>query len=115
MWEILERGKTPYFDLITNRDVITKVTKGVILPRPSNCPEDLWDLLCSCWQLNPQDRPSFRTITVTLKEIYDQAIDEPSSTTKSTTTEPNPIKGETDHYLRTPNDDIDKDNSEDTN
>jgi hypothetical protein len=34
----------------------------------------LWKLLCSCWDANPRNRPTFSDIVGNLKDEYDQLI-----------------------------------------
>lgn len=44
-------------------EVIQKVPEGIRLPPPKNCPEEVINLMNSCWQLDPANRPSFDVIT----------------------------------------------------
>eukprot|EP01114_Cavostelium_apophysatum_P012135 TRINITY_DN2692_c0_g1_i1.p1 TRINITY_DN2692_c0_g1~~TRINITY_DN2692_c0_g1_i1.p1 ORF type:complete len:582 (-),score=92.58 TRINITY_DN2692_c0_g1_i1:932-2677(-) len=62
MWEILEFGKTPYYWL-SNREVGERVVAGAVrLSQPDKCPNELWAIIQSCWDQNPDLRPSFEKI-----------------------------------------------------
>jgi len=37
------------------------------LPVPKNCPKEIYDLMCECWQRNESDRPNFREIHLFLQ------------------------------------------------
>jgi len=58
MWEILEFGKQP-FPNMSIRAAWEEIPKGARLDRPKNCPNDLWLILASCWEINPEARPNF--------------------------------------------------------
>lgn len=42
------------------------------LPRPARCPDQLWQLIEACWAQDPQARPSFADILVTLQQLQQQ-------------------------------------------
>jgi len=63
MWEIIE-WKGPYFEL-RNEEVIQKVChEGLRLPKPTRIEisDELWKVILSCWNKEPEDRPTFSTI-----------------------------------------------------
>jgi hypothetical protein len=39
----------------------------VYLPVPINCPKEIYDLMCECWQRNESDRPNFHEIHLFLQ------------------------------------------------
>lgn len=59
LWEIYSYGMTPYYGM-NNDEVISLVREGDILPRPKECPKEMYDLMQDCWNLVPHERPSFR-------------------------------------------------------
>jgi len=65
MWEILNYGKTPY-SWLSNKDVTEQIPKGEKLPQPPNCPSKLWNIINTCFELDPLRRPSFANL---LKEL----------------------------------------------
>lgn len=73
VWEIFMLGKKP-FPKVKNSDVIGLIECGERLPRPSRCPEHLYQLLHKCWRYEPHRRPTFRYIKRTISEVYQQEI-----------------------------------------
>ncbi|NXD18570.1 INSRR protein, partial [Nothocercus nigrocapillus] len=58
LWEIATLAEQPYQGM-SNEQVLRFVMDNGILERPENCPEQLHELMCLCWQQNPRQRPSF--------------------------------------------------------
>lgn len=44
------------------------------MERPENCPETLYDLMCTTWQHRPTSRPSFLTIVNKLLKDADPSF-----------------------------------------
>ncbi|XP_040409330.1 proto-oncogene tyrosine-protein kinase ROS [Cygnus olor] len=68
MWETLTLGQQPYPGL-SNMEVLHHVRSGGRLESPSNCPDDLCDLITRCWAQEPHSRPTFFYIQDKLQEI----------------------------------------------
>jgi hypothetical protein len=49
MWELFKFGATPYTSM-TNSEAIEAVLKGYRLPKPENCPENVWQIVMRCWE-----------------------------------------------------------------
>ncbi|KAK3578565.1 hypothetical protein CHS0354_025280 [Potamilus streckersoni] len=58
MWEVVTFGQQPY-PARTNIEVLHYVRSGGCLDRPDNCPEELYTLMCKCWNFASEDRPAF--------------------------------------------------------
>eukprot|EP01114_Cavostelium_apophysatum_P023761 TRINITY_DN9057_c0_g1_i1.p1 TRINITY_DN9057_c0_g1~~TRINITY_DN9057_c0_g1_i1.p1 ORF type:complete len:485 (-),score=84.33 TRINITY_DN9057_c0_g1_i1:108-1562(-) len=67
MYEILQFGKLPYVWL-SNREVAELVPRGERLPQPptEECPQQLWDIIWSCFAQEPADRPTFAQLASSL-------------------------------------------------
>ena len=65
MWEILTNGSFPYA-LVTDSDILAHVFGGGRLPRPDDCPDDLWSIVQRCWATPPAERPTFAEMGVLL-------------------------------------------------
>jgi hypothetical protein len=39
------------------------------LPKPENCPDELYELLLKCWEQQPENRPMFKEILAQLKAM----------------------------------------------
>ena len=69
MWEIFSFGGVPYYGM-TNQDIVTKREQqsDFILSKPTNCPDDVYDLMKKCWLLDPNDRITIESIFVFFQE-----------------------------------------------
>ena len=68
LMELITYGTNPYKGL-KNREVTTKVVSGYRMPRPDNCPEQLYETMLHCWKQDPQERPSFDFLKVSLEDF----------------------------------------------
>ncbi|KAL3306987.1 Ephrin type-A receptor 5 [Cichlidogyrus casuarinus] len=55
---------------MTNMEVLQQVKQGYRMPNPSSegkpCPQDLYELMLSCWNKEPDLRPDFGQIVESL-------------------------------------------------
>ena len=56
IWEAVTLGATPYPG-VRARDVMTRVTRGLRAPHPAGASDTLYQLMLSCWMLDPDERP----------------------------------------------------------
>ncbi|XP_034973178.2 tyrosine-protein kinase receptor UFO isoform X2 [Zootoca vivipara] len=68
MWEIATRGQTPYPG-VENSEIYDYLRQGNRLKQPIDCLDGLYELMMSCWALNPRDRPSFEILHQELEKI----------------------------------------------
>jgi len=94
MYEILDIA-VPYFEIASPKDVAIQVLSGFRLQRPTKTPptDDLWNIIQSCWQENPDRRPDFRTIYKQLSGLI------PSDRKSSSSSKP---IGVVDGYAKSP-------------
>ena len=62
LYEIMTYGEVPYPGM-SNPEVLGKIQKGYRMECPTNCPQDVYNLMLECWKEEPQMRPSFETVT----------------------------------------------------
>ncbi|KAK4877691.1 hypothetical protein RN001_010197 [Aquatica leii] len=74
LWEILTFAREQPFEDFNDSRVLENVTcfyqdnnRHIVLSVPINCPKEIYDLMCECWQRNESDRPSFREIHLFLQ------------------------------------------------
>ena len=72
--ELFSQGKMPYAEL-GFQEVREFVVGGQVLTPPSHTPHDLKNLMLTCWDLNPKQRPKFKQI---LNELRSMQPDQPS-------------------------------------
>ncbi|CAI5780927.1 tyrosine-protein kinase receptor UFO isoform X2 [Podarcis lilfordi] len=68
MWEIATRGQTPYPG-VENSEIYDYLRQGNRLKQPIDCLDGLYELMMSCWAINPRDRPSFEILHQELEKI----------------------------------------------
>jgi serine/threonine protein kinase len=62
MWEIANGGRVPFArqdDAQVRHTILLSGSTGVLLPRPDECPDDLFRLMESCWLPKATSRPTF--------------------------------------------------------
>ncbi|XP_055850149.1 discoidin domain-containing receptor 2-like isoform X2 [Episyrphus balteatus] len=74
LWEILTFAREQPYENMTDEKVIENIghiyqddKKYILLPMPMNCPREIYDLMCECWQRNESNRPNFREIHLFLQ------------------------------------------------
>ncbi|CAH0598780.1 unnamed protein product [Chrysodeixis includens] len=58
LWEVFSLGVMPYTGC-ANREVMEMVSGGGRLEKPYGCPQEIYRLMCECWNPTPSERPSF--------------------------------------------------------
>ncbi|KAL5107085.1 Tyrosine-protein kinase Fer [Taenia crassiceps] len=68
LWEIFSAGDTPYHGL-TNSETRDLVENGYRLTTPDRMPRQLGKHMQACWHQNPNRRPTFASLVVTLTQL----------------------------------------------
>ncbi|XP_051947574.1 tyrosine-protein kinase Fes/Fps-like isoform X2 [Xyrauchen texanus] len=71
LWETFSRGVAPYslpYNM-TNQQTSEEVEKGYRMAAPNNCPNEIYALMCQCWQYDPRKRPSFHKLKADLNAL----------------------------------------------
>lgn len=68
LWEIFTLGGTPYVDL-KSTEVQGKIARGHRLPQPRGVDTGLFQQMLHCWEMDPEERPSFEDITRDLRNV----------------------------------------------
>lgn len=79
LWEILTFAREAPYAQLEDSDVICNAYKSVQKPKdrfpmlhqPEHCPDDIYDLMISCWDLNAGKRPSFSYLYKYFHEQWD--------------------------------------------
>lgn len=70
VWEMMSMGGTPYSDLEDECDVEEAVVEKLVrLPQLRDTPDPLYEVLLSCWQEDPEERPTFEELTRLVSEL----------------------------------------------
>ncbi|CAO4370135.1 unnamed protein product [Caenorhabditis nigoni] len=78
LWEIATLGGFPYNN-IADKDLLVQLTDGMRLEQPAKCSEEMYVMMKSCWNLKPEERPSFLSIHEKLEQIAAAESDPPPS------------------------------------
>ncbi|XP_066022960.1 muscle, skeletal receptor tyrosine protein kinase isoform X1 [Pocillopora verrucosa] len=68
LWEIESEGIMPYCELGGAMEIIEYLQSGQILAKPDGCPNEIYEIMKSCWDLDPMKRPSFVDLLASLEK-----------------------------------------------
>ncbi|XP_067042722.1 fibroblast growth factor receptor 4-like isoform X2 [Acropora muricata] len=72
LWEIVTLGELPYRGVRGLLELHDLLQDGVRLERPRHCSQELYDIMLSCWEKCPDDRPTFEELFQILQEILNK-------------------------------------------
>jgi serine/threonine protein kinase len=68
LWELFSEGCVPFADTESDAAIGTAVVAGDRLGCPVHCPGDVYKVMQFCWQRRPEDRPTFRSLRILLRD-----------------------------------------------
>uniref|UniRef100_A0A182QRZ5 receptor protein-tyrosine kinase n=1 Tax=Anopheles farauti TaxID=69004 RepID=A0A182QRZ5_9DIPT len=71
LYEMCTLGGSPYPSISTNK-LLRYLESGYRMERPKSCSELLYDLMYSCWNLHPGERPTFSKIVHTVEQLQEK-------------------------------------------
>ncbi|XP_055943894.1 proto-oncogene tyrosine-protein kinase receptor Ret-like isoform X2 [Argiope bruennichi] len=71
LWEIITIGGCPYPGIPTER-LFQLLKEGYRMPRPDNCPLQLYELMKICWLEKPNERPHFKELVQKIEFILEE-------------------------------------------
>ncbi|MEQ2246957.1 hypothetical protein ILYODFUR_004412 [Ilyodon furcidens] len=71
MWEIATRGMTPYPG-VQNHEIYDYLVEGHRLKQPTDCLDELYEIMYSCWVADPTDRPLFPQLREMLEKLLEK-------------------------------------------
>ncbi|XP_064098982.1 vascular endothelial growth factor receptor kdr-like isoform X2 [Macrobrachium nipponense] len=69
LWELFSLGSTPYPGVKIDRTFLLSLQDGYRMEKPEYANNDLYKIMCQCWESVPQDRPSFRHLADKLSKL----------------------------------------------
>ena len=63
---------------LSNAETVEKVLAGGILSKPNDCPDEVYDIMKSCWKQEPEDRPQFQDLFQSISALI--GAEEPQPT-----------------------------------
>ncbi|XP_074593104.1 tyrosine-protein kinase transmembrane receptor Ror-like isoform X2 [Brevipalpus obovatus] len=76
LWEIFSYGAQPYYSY-SNQEVIDMIRNLQLLPCPTECPHNIYNLMLQCWNEIPSKRPTFSQLHQRLrnwKAVYSNTM-----------------------------------------
>jgi len=73
LWEIFTLARQQPFNNLSNQQVICDAVRGPdrqLLPKPENCPPEVYEIILRCWVYEPRDRATFEEVCQSLARIY---------------------------------------------
>lgn len=55
---------------MSNPEVIQNLEQGYRMPKPEDCPDELYDIMHECWREKPADRPTFEHLKNMLEDYF---------------------------------------------
>jgi len=68
LWEMWSFGRVPY-PKVPVKVLMDKILKGYRMDSPDNCHQSVYEVMKTCWEQEPDVRPSFRQLSLRLKQI----------------------------------------------
>jgi len=75
LWEIMTLGATPYPNIPVKK-LFEELKRGERMKRPPSCPLNVYELMQTTWQCEPENRPTFSRIVRKLEDILKQNTDQ---------------------------------------
>ena len=67
--EVFSQGNTPYPNM-DNAKVKSNVQNGIKMAQPSDCPNEVYEVMKGCFKLHAKNRPSFAVVHQQLMELH---------------------------------------------
>ncbi|CAL2051298.1 hypothetical protein CAEBREN_22796 [Caenorhabditis brenneri] len=74
LWELFSLGEVPYAEVQTT-ELLQTHRSGKRLLKPEYCPEEIYDVMRSCWQELPDDRPAFQQTCAVFAQMLEKATE----------------------------------------
>ncbi|NWY98127.1 FRK kinase, partial [Loxia curvirostra] len=73
LFEIITYGQMPYHGMLGHQ-VIQLLDSGYRLPQPETCPEPLYRMMEQCWSTEPDERPTFESLSDQLENYFNNEL-----------------------------------------
>ncbi|XP_053159761.1 macrophage colony-stimulating factor 1 receptor [Hemicordylus capensis] len=87
LWEIFSLGRSPYPGMKVNSDFYRMVKQGYHMARPDFAPDDIYNIMKACWNLEPTHRPTFSQICTFIQKQLDASKEQDYTNLPSNTDE----------------------------
>merc|ERR1712100_254037 len=75
IYEIVTLGVAPY-PTVENIDILAFLKTGQRMQKPSNCPDNIYEIMMRCWLEDPNSRPSFGELKFIFTEMQESGTED---------------------------------------
>uniref|UniRef100_A0A8D9E3Q1 receptor protein-tyrosine kinase n=1 Tax=Cacopsylla melanoneura TaxID=428564 RepID=A0A8D9E3Q1_9HEMI len=72
LWEIMTFGGSPYPSVPNVEKLFQLLRNGHRMECPSNCPEEVYEIMQACWKSDPTERPQFSDLVSKLDNMLER-------------------------------------------
>ncbi|ESO01519.1 hypothetical protein HELRODRAFT_141355, partial [Helobdella robusta] len=69
MWELFTFGADPYHGVQMNDRFVERLRNGMRLNQPDTCPDEIYELMKTCWNDDPAGRPNFANLVKSFEDL----------------------------------------------
>lgn len=70
--EVFSQGSVPYPEL-TEEETVQRIKAGYRMPKPLDCPSEVYDIMLTCWRMDPSERPTMKELCAHLDQLEQRA------------------------------------------
>lgn len=70
LYELMTFGSNPY-PAVSNEGILELLASGYRMEQPENCHDYVYDLMLSCWNVSPNNRPQFSSIVHQVEKMLE--------------------------------------------
>lgn len=74
LWEIFSLGQVPYPGIEAGTELYQKIRDGYRMDKPHLASQEIFDIMISCWNVNPETRPLFDALEQNLSSLLDESV-----------------------------------------
>lgn len=74
LWEIFSLGGNPYPGVAIDESFYKRLKNGYRMDKPDYAPDDVYEVMQSCWQAEPKERPDFSALVTKLGDLLQASV-----------------------------------------
>ncbi|XP_077559464.1 vascular endothelial growth factor receptor 1-like [Haemaphysalis longicornis] len=74
LWEIFSLGGNPYPGAVIDESFYKRLKNGYRMEKPDYASDDVYEVMQSCWQAEPKERPDFSTLVCRLGDLLQAGV-----------------------------------------
>ncbi|KAK8759241.1 hypothetical protein V5799_003127 [Amblyomma americanum] len=74
LWEMFSLGRNPYPGVVIDESFYKRLENGYRMEKPEYAPDDVYEIMQSCWQAEPKERPDFSTLVTRLGDLLQAGV-----------------------------------------